>query len=135
VESPQTTPDQTAVDHPDARAATSSMIHRRRPVWGVPVVVVAVIAVGVLFVVGFRGLFANPVKGVNPDGTTTLSGSFEPYQCTRSACDGYVQAGARSVFVVFPPDCTPPVRGTTITVIGRPAADLGSGSYRATACP
>jgi hypothetical protein len=104
-------------------------------VWGVPVVVVAVIAVGFLFVVGFTGLFANPVKGVNPDGTTTLSGSFEPYQCTSAACDGYIQAGARSVFVVFPHDCAPPVRGTTITVIGRPAADLGSGSYRATACP
>jgi hypothetical protein len=135
VEGPQTTPDQTDVDAPDGEAATASMRHRRRPVWGVPVVVVAVIAVGVLFVVGFTGLFANPVKGVNPDGTTTLSGSFEPYQCSRTACDGYIQAGARSVFVVFPHDCAPPGRGTTITVIGRPAADLGSGSYRAAACP
>jgi hypothetical protein len=135
VESPQATPDQTAVDGPDGDAASASMRHRRRPVWGVPVVVAAVIAVGVLFVVGFTGLFANPVKGVNPDGTTTLTGSFEPYQCTRTACDGYIQAGARSVFVVFPHDCAPPQRGTTITVIGRPAADLGSGSYRATACP
>jgi hypothetical protein len=129
VEGPQTT-----VDGPDGKAAVASMRHRRRPLWGVPVVVVAVIAVGVLFVVGFTGLFANPVKGVNPDGTTTLSGGFEPYQCTRTACDGYVQAGARSVFVVFPPDCAPPQRGATITVFGRPAADLGSGSYRATAC-
>jgi hypothetical protein len=135
VEGPQATPDQTTVDGPDVEAATASMGHRRRPVWGVPVVIAAVIAVVVLFVVGFTGLFANPVKGVNPDGTTTLSGSFEPYQCTRTACDGYIQAGARSVFVVFPHDCAPPVRGTTITVSGRPAADLGNGSYRATACP
>lgn len=134
MESPQTTPDQTALEGPDEGAATAPIL-RRRPVWGVPVVVLAVIAVAVLFVVGFTGLFANPVKGVNPDGMTTLSGSFEPYQCARTACDGYIQAGARSVFVVFPSDCTPPKRGATITVIGRSAADLGSGSYRATACP
>jgi hypothetical protein len=134
VESPHATPDQAAVDGLDGEATTASMGHRRRPVWGFLLVVAAVIAVGVLFVVGFTGLFANPVKGVNPDGTTTLSGSFEPYQCSRTACDGYIQAGARSVFVVFPHDCAPPKRGTTITVIGRPAADLGSGSYRATAC-
>lgn len=107
---------------------------RRRPVWGIAVVVIAVVAVVVLFVVGFTGLFADPVKGVNGDGTTTLSGSFEPYQCTSTSCDGYIQAGARSVFVVFPHDCTAPGRGTTITVTARPAPDLGSGSYRATTC-
>jgi hypothetical protein len=98
------------------------------------VVVIAVIAVAVLFVVGFTGLFANPVKGVNLNGTTTLSGSFEPYQCNKTSCDGFIQAGARSVFVVFPRDCTPPARGATITVTGSSAPDLGSGSYRATAC-
>jgi hypothetical protein len=97
-------------------------------------VVIAVVAVVVLFVVGFSGLFADPVKGLNADGTTTLSGSFEPYQCTRASCDGYIQAGARSVFVVFPRGCIPPGRGATLTVSGRPAPDLGSGSYRATAC-
>jgi hypothetical protein len=104
-------------------------------VWGVPLVVVAILAVAVLLVVGFIGLLANPVKGVNPDGTTTLSGSFEPYQCTATSCDGYIQAGARSVFVVLPSDCAQPKRGATITVTGRAAPDLGKGSYRATACP
>jgi hypothetical protein len=135
VEGQQTTPDQTALEGVDGEGATDRARRGRRPVWGLLVVVAGVIAVAVLFVVGFTGLFANPVKGVNPDGTTTLSGSFEPYQCTRTACDGYIQAGARSVFVVFPSDCAPPERGATITVIGRSAADLGSGSYRATACP
>ena len=107
---------------------------RRRPVWGVPLVVIAILAVAILLVVGFTGLLANPVKGVNPDGTTTLSGSFEPYQCTATSCDGYVQPGARSVFVVFPSDCAQPKRGATIIVTGRAAPDLGKGSYRATAC-
>jgi len=107
---------------------------RRRPAWGIPVVVVAVVVVAVLLVVGFTGLLANPVKSVNADGTSTLSGSFEPYQCNATACDGYIQAGARSVFVKFPSHCPPPARDSTITVIGRPAPDLGSGSYRATAC-
>jgi hypothetical protein len=134
MESPQTTSDQTTLVGPERAAASDSSSRRRRPVWGVPVVVVAVIAVAILFVVGFTGLFADPVKGVNPDGTTTLSGSFEPYQCTSTSCDGYIQAGARSVFVVFPHDCTPPKRGATITVTGRSAPDLGKGSYRATAC-
>lgn len=107
---------------------------RKRPVWSVPVLVVGVIAVGVLFVVGFTGLFANPVKSVNADGTTTLSGTFEPYVCSTTACDGYISAGARSVFVVFPHGCTPPARGSDITVNGKSAPDLGSASYRATAC-
>ncbi len=107
---------------------------RRRPAWGIPVVVVAVVVVVALLVVGVTGLFANPVKGVNADGTTTLSGTFEPYQCNATSCDGYIQAGARSVFVQFPHGCAAPVRGSTITVRGRPAPDLGSASYRATAC-
>jgi hypothetical protein len=110
------------------------VVRRRRPVWSVPVVVVAALAVVVLFVVGFTGLFANPVKSVNSDGTTTLSGSFEPYQCDATNCDGYIQAGARSVFIVFPRGCTPPARAATITVSGKPAPDLGNASYRATAC-
>ncbi len=108
---------------------------RRRPAWGIPVVVVAVVVVAALLVVGVTGLFANPVKSVNADGTTTLSGSFEPYQCNATSCDGYLQAGARSVFVQFPHGCAAPARDSTITVRGRPAPDLGSGSYRATACP
>jgi hypothetical protein len=107
---------------------------RKRPVWSVPVLVVGVIVVGVLFVVGFTGLFANPVKSVNANGATTLSGTFEPYICGSVDCDGYISAGARSVFVVFPHGCVPPARGADITVNGKAAPDLGSASYRATAC-
>ncbi len=107
---------------------------RKRPLWSVPVLVVGVIAVGVLFVVGFTGLFANPVQSVNAKGTTILSGTFEPYICGSADCDGYISAGARSVFVVFPHGCVPPARGAHITVTGKSAPDLGSASYRATAC-
>lgn len=107
---------------------------RRRPVWGVPVLVIAVVVIVVLFVVGFTGLFANPVKSVSTDGTATLSGSFEPYICNSTSCDGYISAGARSVFVVFPRGCAPPGRDAKITVTGRPAPELGNASYRATAC-
>lgn len=107
---------------------------RRRPAWALPVVIIAVVAVVAAFVVGFLGLFADPVRSVNSNGTSTLSGTFEPYQCTPASCDGYIQAGARSVFVQFPPHCAEPVRGSTITVTARPAPDLGKGSYRATAC-
>ena len=96
--------------------------------------VIAAVVIVVLFVVGFTGLFANPVRSVGPNGTARLSGSFEPYQCGAASCDGYISAGARSVFVVFPPGCAPPVRGATITVTGKPAPDLGNASYRATAC-
>ena len=133
MESPPATPDETALDGRE-RVAAPDPRSRRRPLWGVAIVVIAVVAVAVLFVVGFTGLFADPVKGVNADGTTTLSGSFEPYQCSGLTCDGYIQAGARSVFVVFPRGCVPPARGATVTVSGRSAPDLGSGSYRATAC-
>jgi hypothetical protein len=108
---------------------------RHRPVWGLPVVVIAVVVIVVLFVVGFSGLFANPVKSVSSTGITTLSGSFEPYQCGSTTCDGYISAGARSVFVVFPRGCTPPARAATITITGKAAPDLGNASYRATACP
>ena len=120
--------------HTSAEVGVDPAPRGRRPAWGIAVAGVAVVVVAVLLVVGVTGLFANPVKGVNVDGTTTLSGSFEPYQCNATACDGYIQAGARSVFVQFPRDCAPPARGSTITVKGRPAPDLGSGSYRATAC-
>lgn len=96
--------------------------------------VVSVVAILILFVVGFTGLFANPVRSVHSDGTTTLSGTFEPYICTNTSCDGYISAGARSVFVVFPKNCPQPERGTNITVDGKLAPDLGSASYRATAC-
>lgn len=119
-----------AVEAPQA-ASTGG---KRRPRWAFPVVVAAVLVVAAAFVVGVLGLFANPVRSTNPDGTTTLVGTFEPYQCDASACSGYVQAGARSVYVQFPEACPPPARGTQITVEARPAPDLGSGSYRATRC-
>jgi hypothetical protein len=121
VETPQTAPD-------------AAQVRKQRPAWSIPVVVVSVVAILVLFVVGFTGLFANPVKSANSDGTTTLSGTFEPYLCNSSSCDGYISAGARSVFVVFPHGCAPPARGATITVNGKSAPDLGNASYRATAC-
>jgi hypothetical protein len=119
---------------PPADAAEGASPKRRRPIWGLPVVVIAVVVIAVLFVVGFTGLFANPVKSVNSNGTTTLSGTFEPYVCTSTTCDGYISAGARSVFVVFPHGCAPPERGSTITVMGKSAPDLGNASYRAAAC-
>lgn len=122
---------------PDAQedvTVAPALSARRRPAWAMLVVVVAVLAVAVALVVGISGLFANPVKGVNADGTTDLSGTFEPYQCSATVCDGYVQAGARSVFVRFPNRCAPPARGSTVTVAARPAPDLGSASYRAVSC-
>ena len=94
----------------------------------------AIAVVAVTFVVGLLGLFANPVKSVNSNGTATLSGTFEPYQCSRTSCSGYVQAGARSVFVQLPSRCPAPARGSTITITARAAPDLGSAAYRATAC-
>jgi hypothetical protein len=130
MEKPPIAPEQPAVS-----SATDGTGRRRRPFWGVPVVVVAAVVIVVLFVVGFTGLFANPVRSVSSDGTATLSGSFEPYQCGAASCDGYISAGARSVFVVFPRGCGAPGRGATITVTGKPARDLGNASYRATACP
>ncbi|MFZ0127930.1 MAG: hypothetical protein WB808_15940 [Candidatus Dormiibacterota bacterium] len=130
MENPPSTTEQALVQSPTDHAERL----RRRPVWGVPVVVLAVLVIAVLFVVGFTGLFANPVRSVAPDGTTTLSGSFEPYQCNSTSCDGYISAGARSVFIVFPRGCAPPARASTITVTGKAAPDLGNASYRATTC-
>ena len=106
----------------------------RRPRWALAVVIAAVLLVAALLVVGILGLTADPVKSRNADGTTTLQGSFEPYACSASSCNGYIQAGARSVFVQFPTGCPQPARGTTITVTGRPAPDLGKAAYRAVSC-
>ena len=116
-------------------SAPDQAARRSRPVWGMPVAVIALVVIVVLFVVGFTGLFANPVRSVSPDGTATLSGSFEAYQCNTASCDGYISAGARSVFVVFPRGCAPPARDASITVSGKLAPDLGNASYRTTACP
>lgn len=129
MDNPPSAPEQASVGAVDEPAVV-----RRRPFWGVPVVVIAVVAIVVLFVVGFTGLFGNPVRSVNSDGNATLSGSFEPYVCNNTTCDGYISAGARSVFVVFPRGCTPPGRDATITVTGRLAPALGNAAYRASTC-
>jgi|SRR5438132_86364 len=118
-----------------AATRSGSSATTRRPAWALAVVVVAVGAVAAALIVGLMGLFANPVRSVSADGMTTLQGTFEPYRCDRTACDGYIQAGARSVFVRFPDACSPPMRGRYLTVTARRAADLGSGAYRALACP
>jgi hypothetical protein len=126
------TPSAPTVQQP--AAASGSRAARRRPVWAFPLVVIAVLAVAAGLVVGIVGLTANPVRSVNGDGTSTLHGSFQPYECNAAHCDGYIQAGARSVFVQFPSGCPPPVRGSDLTVTARPAPDLGKASYRAVAC-
>lgn len=115
------------------RTPAASWWQRNRRLGGI-VVAIALVVVAVAFVVGVLGLFANPVKSVNADGTTTLQGTFEPYECTTTSCNGYVQAGARSVFVQFPRGCAGPARGAEITVTAKPAPDLGNASYRADGC-
>lgn len=98
------------------------------------VFVVAAVAVAIAAVVGIRGLLASPVVSVAPDGVATLRGTWEPYSCDAHLCQGYVQAGSRSVFVVLPPGCPQPERAATITVRGRPDPGLGAGSYSVTGC-
>jgi hypothetical protein len=102
---------------------------------GLAIFVVAAIAIVVATVVGVRGLLSSPIESVAADGTTTLRGTWEPYSCDAHACEGYVQAGARSVFVVMRAGCPQPARAADITVAGRLDPSLGSGSYRATTCP
>ncbi len=95
---------------------------------------VAAIAIVVATVVGIRGLLASPIVSVAPNGVATLQGTWEPYSCDAHLCQGYVQAGGRSVFIVLPASCPQPHRATEITVTGRPDRSLGSGSYRASGC-
>lgn len=109
---------------------TTRRISRR----GLLVFLVAAVAIAVAAVVGVQGLLRSPVASVAGDGTAVLHGTWEPYSCTANACDGYVQEGARSVFVVLQPRCPHPLRASDITVRGRPDRTLGSGSYRATGC-
>lgn len=99
----------------------------------------AIIAVAALIVVagavvGIRGLLANPVVSTSPDGTATLSGSFARIDCSTGCLQGYIQAGARSVFIRFPDGCAAPAH-ESVTVTGLPAPDLGKAAYRATTCP
>lgn len=106
----------------------------RRPRWAPVVLPLGILAVIAAAVVGVRGLFGDPVRSVARDGTATLSGSFEPVECATGCAQGYVAAGARSVFVVFPAGCPLPAREAQVTVAAKPAPDLGHQAYRATAC-
>lgn len=98
------------------------------------VFLVAAVAIVAAAIVGVRGLLASPIVSVAPDGTATLQGTWEPYSCDAGLCQGYVQAGSRSVFVVLGASCPRPQRAAEITVAGRPDPRLGSGSYRAVGC-
>jgi hypothetical protein len=101
---------------------------------GLLIFLAAAAAVIVAAVVGIRGLVESPIESVAADGTATLHGTWEPYSCDSHACQGYVQAGARSVFVVLANGCPHPARAADVTVKGRPDTSLGTGSYRATSC-
>jgi hypothetical protein len=96
--------------------------------------IIAALAVSAAAVVGIRGLLASPVESVAADGTAVLHGTWEPYSCDARLCQGYVTAGARSVFVVLASGCPEPARAADVTVSGRPDASLGSGSYRSVGC-
>jgi hypothetical protein len=98
------------------------------------VFLIAAVAIIVAAVVGVRGLLASPIVSVASDGTATLQGTWEPYSCDAHLCQGYVQAGSRSVFIVLGVGCPQPQRAAEITVTGRPDPSLGGGSYRAAGC-
>jgi hypothetical protein len=108
---------------------------RRRPVWALPAVVVAVLAVAAALVVGIGGLLRDPVVATAPDGTASISGTWEPVECSAGCVQGYVQAGARSVFVRLPRDCAAPAREAQVSLRGRPDAALGKHAYAAEGCP
>ena len=95
---------------------------------------VAAVAVIAAVVVGVRGLLASPIVSVTPGGVTLLRGTWEPYSCDTTLCQGYVQAGGQSVFVVLPTGCPEPPRAADISVSGRLDTSLGKGSYRASGC-
>ena len=96
------------------------------------VAAVVIVAAGV---VGIRGLLASPIVSVAADGTATLHGTWEPYTCDAHLCQGYIQAGSRSVFLVLSPAGPHPQRAGLITTAGRPHRTLRTGSYRAADCP
>lgn len=96
--------------------------------------IVAALAVIAAAVVGVRGLLASPIESVGAGGITLLHGTWEPYSCGPHLCQGYVTAGARSVFVVLAAGCPEPARAADVTVSGRLDPSLGSGSYRAVGC-
>lgn len=98
------------------------------------VAAVAVLTVAIAFGVAIRGLAGDPVRSTDGAGISTLQGTFFPYECGPGSCRGYIQAGGRSVFVVFPGKCAEPARASDITVQARRAPDLGKGSYTALGC-
>jgi hypothetical protein len=101
---------------------------------GMGLFVVAVVALVIATFVGVRGLLASPVVSVAGDGVATLQGTWEPYSCDVHLCQGYLQAGSRSVFVVFPAGCPQPQRAADLIVTARPDPDLGAGSYAVIGC-
>ena len=107
----------------------------RRPAWGLAVVVVAVLVVAAALVVGVRGLLGDPVRSTAADGTSVLAGSFVPFACSGCGVQGYIQDGARSVFVRLPDRCSAPSRDSHVEVSARPAPQLGKHAYRALSCP
>lgn len=104
-----------------------------RPWWAAAIVAVAVVAVAIAAVIGIRGLLADPVKGTDAAGITTIEGSFEPYDCG-TPCVGYVQAGGRSVTVVLPRGCPAPQREQQVQVLGRLDPSQGKATYTAVRC-
>jgi hypothetical protein len=115
---------------PVAQERPTRRVSRR----GMVVFLVAAIAIVVAAVAGVRGLLASPIVSVAADGTAKLQGTWEPYTCDAHLCQGYIQAGSRSVFVVLSSACPHPQRAARITITGRPDRGLGTGSYRATGC-
>jgi hypothetical protein len=107
----------------------------RRPVWALPAVVIAILAIAAALVVGLRGLGGNPIVSTAPDGTATISGTWEPFECAGGCVQGYVQDGARSVFVRLPSSCSAPAREAHVTVRGRLTPSLGKQAYTAVGCP
>jgi hypothetical protein len=118
-----------------ASAPQADVAHRPRPAWALPVVVVAVVAVAIALVIGLRGLGGDPVRSTAADGTATLSGTYQPVSCDGGCVQGYVQAGARSVFVRLPAGCPAPRADQLVTVQARPDSNLGKHAYQALSCP
>jgi hypothetical protein len=100
-----------------------------------PAVVLAVVAVAIALFIGIRGLFGDPIRSVAADGTATIEGTFEPYDCAGCPVQGYIQAGGRSVFVILRSGCPTPARGGDITVHARLDPSQGKQTYRSIDCP
>src|SRR4030081_1753090 len=62
----------------DSMSTAIAVAGRRRPRWSRALIPLAAVVVIAALVIGLRGLVANPVRSIAPDGTATLSGSFEP---------------------------------------------------------